>query len=255
MSPLLLLHGFTGAPAVWDDLLDHLPGATAFRPALGGHAGPGGPRTRWSEEVDRLLALLTENALENVHVVGYSMGGRLAYGLLARRSPRITRATLIGAHPGLENDAERADRRRADHAWIERLDEGLPAFVDAWSARPMWESQAKVDPARRETRRAIRLAHDPAGLAHAMAAYGLASMPPAQPESIDLPVTLVAGALDDKYRALAERLRPRFPNARVDVIAGSGHDVTLEAPGALAASIRAPDGVMNTARPQREVTP
>ncbi|MFK7989488.1 MAG: alpha/beta fold hydrolase [Sandaracinaceae bacterium] len=234
MKSLLLLHGFTGAPAVWDGVLSHLPTCTALRPALGGH---GGPLTSWDEEVDRLLGLLEAHALEDVHVVGYSMGGRLAYGLLARRSSRITRATLIGAHPGLEQEADRAARRAADQGWIDRLASGLPAFVEAWRALPMWASQARVSDETREQRNAIRLAHDPAGLAHALHAYGLAAMPLAEPETIEVPVTLVAGELDPKHRTIAEGLVARFPNAKLAVIAGSGHDVTLEEPAALASRI------------------
>lgn len=229
MSPLLLLHGFTGAPAVWDAVVERLPEGPARVPALGGH---GGAWTSWDEEVDRLLTLVAD--LEDVHVVGYSMGGRLAYGLLARRSPRITRATLIGAHPGLEDDDARAARRDADGEWIARLDQGLPAFVEAWSALPMWASQARVPAEARQRRTAIRLDHDPAGLAHALRAYGLAAMPPAQPERIDIPVTLAVGELDETHRELASGIVSRFGNARVAVVPDSGHDVTLEAPDALA---------------------
>src|SRR5690242_21267669 len=97
MTPLVLLHGFTGSAASWDDVVAALPGVHSVRPALLGHA-PESDAARavrtWSDEIARLGALLPP---EPVHLVGYSLGARLALALaLALRSPgRLTHLTLI----------------------------------------------------------------------------------------------------------------------------------------------------------------
>src|SRR5436305_414634 len=51
--------------------------------------------------------------------------------------------------------------------------------------------------------------------------------------ALSMPVTLVAGERDAKYRDLAERLRAGLPDARVAVVPGAGHAVHLEAPGSV----------------------
>src|SRR2546426_11494466 len=108
MTTLFLLHGFAGAPESWDAVVARLRDATVVGPALTGHGAP--LAADWDAEVARLGALLPDGA----HVCGYSLGGRLALGLLAAYPHKIARATLIGAHSGIVDDAERAARLVAD---------------------------------------------------------------------------------------------------------------------------------------------
>jgi 2-succinyl-6-hydroxy-2,4-cyclohexadiene-1-carboxylate synthase len=52
-----------------------------------------------------------------------------------------------------------------------------------------------------------------------------------------MPVTLVAGERDEKFRAVAERMAGLIPAARVVVAPGAGHAVHLEAADVLADAI------------------
>ena len=52
-----------------------------------------------------------------------------------------------------------------------------------------------------------------------------------------MPVTLVVGERDEKFRAIAERMAAAIPDARVVVAPGAGHALHLEAPGAVAEAI------------------
>ena len=53
-----------------------------------------------------------------------------------------------------------------------------------------------------------------------------------------MPVTLVVGERDGKFRATAERMHERLPDATVVVVPGAGHAVALENPGAVATALR-----------------
>src|SRR5690242_8180231 len=67
--------------------------------------------------------------VERTHLAGYSMGGRLALHVAARRPGRVLSLLTIGAHAGLEEDA-RAGRRQGDEALAERIErDGVGAFV------------------------------------------------------------------------------------------------------------------------------
>ena len=49
-----------------------------------------------------------------------------------------------------------------------------------------------------------------------------------------MPVELIVGERDGKFRAIAERMAAAIPAARLHVVDGAGHAVHLEQPGALA---------------------
>jgi len=248
---IVFLHGFTGGPTSWDAVIGHVSadprGAQRMLcPVLTGHEGSvEGPRDAWpaqpqsfEEEVDRLAALLPRGTL---HLVGYSLGARLALGLLARHRVRFETATLIGGHPGLDDPAARVARAEADDALAARLEHaGLAAFVDEWEALPLWDTQRALAPVRLAAQRALRLTHNAPRLAHALRTLSLGRMPlwsSALP-TLDLPVTLVAGHADTKFRGLAESMGAALPSARVvvlgDASAPFGHNLLLEAPGDLA---------------------
>lgn len=245
MSPVrVLLHGFTGAPASWSEVLGELSDADAAHlpvhvPALVGHDGTPGPEgvETFDDELDRLAAGIRAAASSPVELVGYSMGGRVALGLLVRHPDLFRSATLIGASPGLADPEERRARRERDETWARLLErEGLPTFVAAWEALPMFASQARLPAPARERQRAIRMAHDPRGLARSLRATGLAAMPDYGPDlaRIRVPVSLVVGERDAKFRALADAMAARIPRAAVRTIPGAGHNVVLERPAEIA---------------------
>jgi 2-succinyl-6-hydroxy-2,4-cyclohexadiene-1-carboxylate synthase len=233
-----LLHGFAQVPAAWEEVRAALPArlrAAAATCPLPGH-DPGLPVAGWDDAVDALAARLAADQV--TLAVGYSFGARLALGLLARDA--VAGAVLVGVNPGLADPVERTTRRAADAAWAVRLRAiGTAAFLEEWEAQPLFATQAKVDPERRQRRRASRLALAPGPLADALDRLGTGAMP-------DLTSALVArarrahlivGSDDVRFRAIARGLAGRAPALAVDVVDGSGHDPTLEAPAALAAVV------------------
>jgi len=240
MSALLALHGFTGSPHSWD-FLPEQPAVRRFVPALVGHRGASenGHVLSFEAEVDRLAQLSAEAS--TLHVVGYSLGARLALGLALRHPERVARLTLISGHPGLDSDNERAERRAADERWCELLlTRGSLAFVDAWQSLPLWSSQAQLDRATVERKRSERLSHDPAGLARSLRVTGLAEMPNYRQEltQIRVPLTLLAGGLDAKFRSLAEQMAKIVAHAELTIVDGAGHDLLLERPQFITEVIR-----------------
>lgn len=232
----VLLHGFTGHSTSWDLVASMLPrDGRVFRPALYGHDPSlrDAPVQSFDDEVDRLADAVRAEALEGARLCGYSMGGRVALGMLARHPELFSSAVLIGAHPGLTREAARAERVAADERWARLLEErGVAAFVDEWEELPLFRSQRRLPDAVRAAHRARRLAHDPRELARGLRVLGLGRMP-CRVEAlagIDIPVRLVAGELDRKFVELARAAARRLPRAEVRLVRGAGHDVVLERP-------------------------
>lgn len=245
--PRVLLHGFTGSAASWAHVLEELdagPGEpTVLAPAVLGHDGTPGPAEidTFEAEVDRLADVIRGGTGEGAHLVGYSMGGRLALGLLVRHPGLFDSATLIGASPGLRDPGERETRAARDEEWARLLDvEGLDTFVAAWEALPLWATQATVPAARLDRQRRIRRSHDPRGLARSLRVVGLGRMPDYRPHlgQVDIPVRLVAGTRDPKFLGLARAMADRLPRAMVIAVPEAGHNVVLERPEEIAGLLR-----------------
>ena len=116
----------------------------------------------------------------------------------------------------------------------------LADFVDAWEALPLFATQRDLPVARQARQRAARLAHDPQALAWAFEVAGLAqhARPAAGGRRRDAAAAVfLTGALDD---ALHGAWRPRWrgrPGSGIAVVSGAGHNLLLEAPAAVAASL------------------
>jgi 2-succinyl-6-hydroxy-2,4-cyclohexadiene-1-carboxylate synthase len=216
------LHGFLGSPEVWDGIAAD----GGIRVALPGHHGGPPMRRTWDDNIEEVAHALGAVDL----VVGYSLGARVALGLVA--SGNVPRAILISVNPGIDH-ADRHTRRAQDTRWAKRFrTEPLAEVLDAWEAQSLFATQANVPDDVLAARRARRLAHDPEQLARSLEAMGLAEMPNFRYD-IDGRFTLIAGARDTKYVDIARSLP-----VPLTVIDDCGHDPTLEKPAELARVLR-----------------
>jgi 2-succinyl-6-hydroxy-2,4-cyclohexadiene-1-carboxylate synthase len=230
---IVLLHGFTQTGRSWEPTIAALGERyRALAPDLRGHGAAAAARpVDFASVREDVLAL----APERFALAGYSMGGRIALSIALAAPGRISRLTLVGASPGLAEQGERHARRAADDALADRIEaEGIEAFAARWSALPLFAGQPAAVAA---AAHAMRRSQSPAGLAAALRGLGTGAMEPLweRLEELAIPVTLVAGERDAKFRAIAERMASALPDAALRVVSGVGHAVQLEAPEALAA--------------------
>jgi pimeloyl-ACP methyl ester carboxylesterase len=87
--------------------------------------------------------------------------------------------------------------------------------------------------------RADRLRNTPSGLAASLRATGTGTQTPLWERlgDIEVPVLVLTGEHDDKFRALGDRLVSLLPAASCEVIPGAGHSVHLEQPVATADAV------------------
>ena len=248
--PLLFVHGFLGDAGDWDRMRALLEPALGHCFELPGHgvappiaAGAGGGPARWFAAAgERLRDACTAFEAPPV-LVGYSMGGRLAM-YMALRFPRAVRGLIvIGADPGIEDAASRAERLTRDEALARQLAaagdrEAFTTWLKRWYGAPLFGSlrhQPHFDDLLRR-----RLRGRPASLGAALRGLSVGVQPvlwEALPR-LPIPALFIAGAADAKYRAVAERIATLGAPWESEVCPGAAHAVHLQQPEAVARLIR-----------------
>ena len=168
---------------------------------------------------------------------GYSMGGRIAAETEVRH-PDLPLAGLVLESAGLgpSDEAARATLAERNAAWARRLrEEGVAAFMDWWETLPLFATQRDLPSEVCAAIRAERTSRDAEPLARSLEAWGahhqadeaatLSAL--AELANRDVPVLYLAGALDEKYAAVAACVRAAgLPGM---LVPDAGHNVHLEA--------------------------
>jgi 2-succinyl-6-hydroxy-2,4-cyclohexadiene-1-carboxylate synthase len=230
---LVLLHGFSGTRHAWGEVAALLS-PERYRPLALDLPGHGDSVTRahvtFSSCVDAVLA----DAPTDFVLCGYSLGGRVALHVALSAPDRVSRLVLVASTAGLDDETERVQRRAADRKLAEELEQvPFEEFIERWRTQPLFaDDPAEVDARAREDQRR----NDPLALADALRGLGTGEMAPLWDRlgELPMPVTVVVGERDAKFRALGERMTLLLPAGELVVIPG-GHVLPLESPFELAA--------------------
>jgi 2-succinyl-6-hydroxy-2,4-cyclohexadiene-1-carboxylate synthase len=233
-ATLVLLHGFGGTRRAWDGVAAELH-PERYRPLaldLPGH----GDQARREGEItfESCVREVLARSPDRFVLCGYSLGGRVALHVALAAPKRVERLVLVSCTAGIEDEAERAQRRAADGQLADEL-ERIPyeRFIERWRTQPLFAADPpKVDGLAREDQRR----NQPHALAAVLRGLGTGEMLPLWDRlgELEMPVTVVAGERDAKFQALGERMADLMPDAELVVIPG-GHALPLESPRALTA--------------------
>ena len=236
---LVLLHGFTGSAAGWGHHMDLLADYDLRIIAIDllGHGQSDAPEDakRYSIEhyQNDILAALQELDVhqDQAIILGYSMGGRIA--LYTAFSGFFRALILESASPGLENPAERKERRMSDEALATSIErEGIPTFIERWERLPLFANQKTLSFECREALHRQRLQNNAIGLTQSLRGVGTGVQPSlyAQLPTLHIPVLLIAGELDTKFTTIAKHMAQALPQSQLHIIPAAGHTVHLEQP-------------------------
>jgi 2-succinyl-6-hydroxy-2,4-cyclohexadiene-1-carboxylate synthase len=231
---LVLVHGFTQTGRSWAAITADL--ATDHEVVVvdaPGHGASTPVRAGLSDGAEAIAAAAGPGTY-----VGYSMGARFVLRAALACPDVVQRAVLLGANPGIEDPAERTARRAADEALAARIEgDGVDAFLDDWLAQPLF---ASLPPSAAD--RADRRRNTAAGLASSLRLAGTGAEPDvwADVGRLAMPVLVLAGSADAKFRAIGERLAAAIgPTARFEAIPDAGHAAHLEQPAPFLRVLRA----------------
>ena len=245
-EPVVLIHGLGLDAAMWDAQWPALQQEfLAIRYDLRGFGASSIPTGPYSH-ADDLLGLLEFLEARPAHVVGLSMGGRMALRFALDQPQAVKSLTLID--PALEGFPW-------SESWTRQMDPILAAAAkgDVRTARQLWLSHALFAPARRDPRVAAALSamverysvwhwHS-ADLMRRSASPAIKCL-----AAVSCPTQVILGELDlPDFKEIAQRLAAEIPGATLHTIADTGHMANMEAPATvndlLLAHLRANSGI------------
>jgi 2-succinyl-6-hydroxy-2,4-cyclohexadiene-1-carboxylate synthase len=236
-NQIVMLHGFMGSTKSWYAIVKSLTFYQSILLDIAGHGKTTMPEYPDDCEMEvvsgELNEVFTQLKLAPFHLLGYSMGGRLAL-YTALNQPFVFKSLILeSGSPGLKTEDERAARRASDEKLAQMIErDGIEAFVNYWELLPLWDSQKNLAPEVRQQLRDQRLKNNPIGLANSLRGMGTGAQPSLWDKlpELNIPVLLIAGELDTKFVAIAQEMHSLLPNSRLVIVPNAGHTVHLEQP-------------------------
>jgi 2-succinyl-6-hydroxy-2,4-cyclohexadiene-1-carboxylate synthase len=237
-EPIVFLHGFTGDVTTWYVCKKIFPNHQLIFVDLIGHGKTESPldmtRYRMDEVVQDLREMMGKLQIEQTHLVGYSMGGRVALSFAITYPQCIKTLILESSSPGLKTEAEREERKKADEKLANYiLENGMETFVNYWENIPLFQSQKILPSKIKEKIRKQRLQNNPIGLANSLIGMGTGVQPSwwgAPLQRISAPMLLICGELDKKFCQMAKEMERFIPIARTHIVPSAGHAIHVEQP-------------------------
>lgn len=227
---ILFLHGFLGAGKDWHSIGERISNSYfVILPDLPGHAGSSflpESQCTFDSTILKLNNLLLRLNARDVTLVGYSMGARIALYMAMEYQDRLNSVVLEGCNPGIRSDDTRGARNEWEQRIIDRLNLlSISEFVDEWYNMPLFRS-IRSNRVLFEALRENRIQDQNVdGLIASIKGVGLGCQPNlwSRLGKINPPVLLLAGELDEKFRAISEEMSRDLAKAQFEVIGNAGH--------------------------------
>ncbi|MCL1056580.1 2-succinyl-6-hydroxy-2,4-cyclohexadiene-1-carboxylate synthase [Shewanella gelidimarina] len=240
MPAMVLLHGFLGSKADWSAVIEVLAEQYyCISIDLPGH-GQSLNHTLPTPGFDACTALIQQTLLQlkiqQYHLVGYSLGGRIALHLARQAPDNILSLILESCHPGLKSADDRAARKTSDARWATQLNSlTIENFLALWYQQAVF---ADLSASKRQAMIQQRRGNQVLALGNCYQATSLAEQADLwdTPAIISAPCYFIAGSDDQKFLSLATRWQQQYPIAMYSV-AASGHNVHSAAPMAFSKQV------------------
>lgn len=230
--PLVLIHGFLGSPSDWDPILDYFEDIPFYSLDLNSLFPKEDPlySNSFSSLIDNILSYLKKRNISKFHLVGYSLGGRIAMALSQKITPLSL--TLLGAHFGLTEEEDKKKRWEKDLLIASLLNKlTKKKFLEKWYSNPLFPPHLKdVLVANRLTNPA-----DTDLLEKMLLNLNLSKQPCFLPYLPPKTVFLY-GEKDIKYKHIYSNSLRSFPKMEIPSVY---HCLHLEAPKKIASILRA----------------
>ena len=221
-SLIIALHGWMGTPSDFSDDI-HLP-YSLQKPTLPFHDEETDPENL-EGFLDQLSKKIDEQKSSKLHLIGYSLGGRLACQFVNKRS--VSSLTLISAKLLPYSEEEKIKRVHWVKMITHKLEkEPFDVFLKNWYTQPIFQTLSK-QPDLLGSLLQKRMLLNPERLKKA---FLMTQQLNQTLDSITCPIHYITGSEDAKYLKEACDLKKHFPKMKLTIIQGASHAPHIEKP-------------------------
>lgn len=230
---LVFLHYWGGTHRTWSAVVAELEGSyqlVTYDMRGWGRSGSSGTGYSLGQLADEALALIARLGIQRYVLVGHSMGGKIAQLIASRHPQGLVGMVLVAPATPTPSLLPEAARQQQLHAYDNR-DAVLQTigFLSAHTHPQQTIEQIVEDSLSGAS--AARLAWPNEGMLEDISAAVA---------TIQVPTVVIAGECDrlDSIEQHRREVIARIPRSRLEVVAGSGHLLPIDAPARVAEIIR-----------------
>ena len=227
---ICFVHGFTQTGKSWTQAARCISDTTSTFIDAPDHGESQGTSLTLSESGDSIAKIA-----QGMVLIGYSMGARMALHAALQHPHSMNGLVLVSGTPGIEDNAERTSRIQSDDALALHIESvGTSVFIEEWIRQPLFAKSEFGDDEIRD-----RCRNTASSLASSLRMCGTGQQEPlwSRIHEIDIPVLLVAGARDEKFSAIADRMHQSIPQSTLCILDNAGHNAHLDQPNAFGESV------------------
>jgi 2-succinyl-6-hydroxy-2,4-cyclohexadiene-1-carboxylate synthase len=234
LPKILFLHGFLGSYEDFDPVISRLCHQfCCLSIDLPGHGKTqvmDVDRYTMPNTAQAIIQLLDRLEIPQSHLIGYSMGGRLALYLALYFPDRFPKVILESASPGLKTEAEQIARKQHDAELADRLESDFPKFLMEWYEQPLFRSLKQHPNFEQIVKQ--RLQNCSSELAKSLRYLGIGEQPSLWDKLIahQHPLLLLVGERDRKFISINEEMASLCRMAQLEIVPDAGHNIHLENP-------------------------
>ncbi len=146
---ILMLHGFTGSLDDWREIHSSLnPNFNYIGIDLVGHGNSDSPVNvdKYSPQAlsKQINDVLNNLSIEQVIILGYSMGGRAALNFAINHPNKIKGLILEGTTAGIQSEKIRNERIKIDEELADYIEShNIEEFVELWMSKEIFNTQRR----------------------------------------------------------------------------------------------------------------
>lgn len=231
---LLMLHGFMGSNKVFEHLLEKLFAfCNPITIDLAGHGqteSPNDPKYYTAQrQVQQLYSIIQRLKFGKLYLYGYSMGGRLAFQMIASHPELFSGVIIESSHCGIVSKSERTQRQALDEKRALEIEQNFDGFIEEWITMPLFK---QTPDEMKLVYKEIMKSQNPKTISASIRGFGAGLMPSVcdKISTLNLPFTLIAGKLDKKYVEKMTEIHKSLNQSNLLVIENAGHRVHTDQP-------------------------
>lgn len=232
---VFFLHGFSGSAKDFFFLIDKNLEANLIFIDMIGHGESDSPSSisfySQNELIRQIDKIIDYFSFPEVILFGYSMGGRAALSYAIKNQHKLKALILESSSPGIIDQNEAQKRRQEDKELAEFiLSNNIDSFVEKWMSLPLFDSLKLLPFDKYLKHKGEKYRNNKRGIANMLRGFGQGTMTPLwnEIETLAIPVLLIIGEKDLKYKEINYEMQNRIKNCALEIISNSKHIPHLE---------------------------